>query len=131
MTTIDLTFGNRVRSIRSELKISQEKLESLKSSPGRKRANELENLETELRNKIKVNKNTEDFHNQIDILSSSFYEKLKNVFSNLTKNDIRLCSLVRLNMDTKQITILQNILAHPGNFLNFSTYQIIEQLPKN
>lgn len=26
MTTIDLTFGNRVRSIRSELKISQEKL---------------------------------------------------------------------------------------------------------
>lgn len=27
--------------------------------------------------------------------------------------------------------ILQNVLAHPGNFLNFSTYQIIEQLPEN
>ncbi len=27
--------------------------------------------------------------------------------------------------------ILQNILADPENFLNLSTYQIIEQLPEN
>jgi tetratricopeptide (TPR) repeat protein len=86
-----------------------EKLESVKSSTGRKRASELDNLETEIKNKIKVNESTESFHNQIDILSSSFYEKLKSDFSNLTKNDIRLCSLIRLNMDTKQIATLQNI----------------------
>ncbi|MEJ6793328.1 MAG: hypothetical protein QNK89_11535 [Lacinutrix sp.] len=27
--------------------------------------------------------------------------------------------------------ILQNVLGHPDNFLNFSTYQIQEQLPEN
>ena len=27
--------------------------------------------------------------------------------------------------------ILQNVLLHPGNFLNFPTYQILEQLPEN
>ncbi|QHI34706.1 hypothetical protein IMCC3317_00490 [Kordia antarctica] len=27
--------------------------------------------------------------------------------------------------------ILQNVISHPGNFLNFSTYQIMEQLPEN
>lgn len=89
--------------------ILAEKLKNVKSSTGRKRANELDHLEIEIKNKIKVNESTENFHNQIDILSSSFYEKLKNDFSNLTKNDIRLCSLIRLNMDTKQIATLQNI----------------------
>ncbi len=27
--------------------------------------------------------------------------------------------------------ILQNILSYPGNFLNLSTWQIVEQLPEN
>jgi DNA-binding CsgD family transcriptional regulator len=86
-----------------------EKLENIKSSTGRKRANELSNLEIEIKNKITVNESTEDFHNKIDLLSSSFYEKLNTQFPKLTKTDIRLCSLIRINMSTKQIAILQNI----------------------
>lgn len=89
--------------------ILAKQLDNVKSATGKKRANELIKLESEIKNKIKVDETTEDFHNKIEVLSSSFYEKLKNDFPNLTKNDIRLCSLLRLNMDTKQIATLQNI----------------------
>lgn len=86
-----------------------EKLDKIKSSTGKKRTLELDILESEIKNKIRVDENTEDFHNKIELLSSSFYEKLKSEFPDLTKTEIRLCSLIRLNMDTKQIAILQNI----------------------
>nr|WP_321236138.1 hypothetical protein [uncultured Psychroserpens sp.] len=86
-----------------------EQLEKIKASKGKKRSNELINLETEIKNKIWVDESTEDFHNKIETLSSSFYEKLRNNYPNLTKTEIRLCSLIRMKMDTKQIAILQNI----------------------
>ena len=86
-----------------------EHLEILKASTGRKRANELERLEKEIKNKIWVNNNSDDFYKQIDELSSSFYDKLTSQFDGLTKTDIRLCSLIKLNLNTKQIAILQNI----------------------
>jgi tetratricopeptide (TPR) repeat protein len=85
------------------------KIESLKLSTGRKRAKELIELETEIKNKVKVDEATEEFRNKVDLLSSSFYESLTKDFPNLTRNDIRLCSLIRLDMGTKEIATLQNI----------------------
>ncbi len=86
-----------------------ERLELLKASTGRKRAKELEHLETEIKNKVWVNNNSDNFYKQIDALSSSFYNKLISQFEGLTKTDIRLCSLIKLNLNTKQIATLQNI----------------------
>ena len=84
-------------------------LEVLKTSTGRKRVKELENLEAEIKNKIWVNRDSNDFYKQIDELSSAFYDKLITRFKGLSKTDIRLCSLIRLNLNTKQIATLQNI----------------------
>nr|WP_299337790.1 tetratricopeptide repeat protein [Allomuricauda sp.] len=86
-----------------------EKLEDLKNSTGRKRTKELEDLELEIKNKIWVDKGTDDFYSKVDSLSSSFFDKLTSQFKGLTKNEIRLCSLIKLDLDTKQIAALQNI----------------------
>lgn len=85
------------------------RLDNLKASTGRKRAKELEDLETEIKNKIWVNNTSDKFYEQIDELGSSFYNKLTSQFDGLTKTDIRLCSLIKLNLNTKQIATLQNI----------------------
>ncbi len=87
----------------------QQKLEKLKSSTGKRRAKELQGLELEIKNKIWVDKGTDDFYTKVDSLSSSFFDKLTKQFKGLTKNEIRLCSLIKLDLDTKQIAVLQNI----------------------
>ena len=86
-----------------------EKIDKIKSSTGKNRTKELNLLETEIKNKIRVDDSTEDFHNKVQLLSSSFYDKLKSQFPDLTKTEVRLCSLIRMDMDTKQIATLQNI----------------------
>ena len=86
-----------------------ERIDALKASSGRKRAKELEELDEEIKNKIWVDKNSDDFYNKIDALSSSFYDKLATQFEGLTKTEIRLCSLIKLELDSKQIAVLQNI----------------------
>ena len=86
-----------------------ERLQLLKAATGRKRQKELELLEEEIKNKIWVNKNSDDFYKKVDELSSSFYARLNDQFEGLTKTDVRLCSFIKLNLNTKQIATLQNI----------------------
>ena len=86
-----------------------ERLKSLKAATGRKRQKELELLEEEIKNKVWVNKDSDDFYQKVDELSSSFYAQLNEQFEGLTKTDVRLCSFIKLNLNTKQIATLQNI----------------------
>lgn len=86
-----------------------ERLQSLKAATGRKRQKELELLEEEIKNKIWVNKDSDDFYKKVDELSSSFYARLHAQFEGLTKTEVRLCSFIKLDLNTKQIATLQNI----------------------
>ncbi|PRX57895.1 tetratricopeptide repeat protein [Flagellimonas meridianipacifica] len=85
------------------------RLDSLKAATGRKRLKELQLLEEEIKNKIWVNKNSDDFYQKVDALSSSFYNRLHEKFEGLTKTEVRLCSFIKLDLNTKQIATLQNI----------------------
>ncbi|MET1259074.1 tetratricopeptide repeat protein [Flagellimonas sp. DF-77] len=86
-----------------------ERLNTLKAATGRKRVKELELLEADIKNKIWVNKDSDAFHHKIDELSSSFYARLNEQFEGLTKTEVRLCSFIKLDLNTKQIATLQNI----------------------
>jgi tetratricopeptide (TPR) repeat protein len=56
-----------------------------------------------------VDNSTIDFQNKVDVLNTAFYEKLHEKYSTLTKTEIKLCSLIRLNIDNNEIAILQNV----------------------
>ena len=86
-----------------------DRLQSLKAATGRKRQKELSLLEEEIKNQVWVNKDSDDFYQKIDELSSSFYARLHEQFEGLTKTEVRLCSLIKLDLNTKQIATLQNI----------------------
>ena len=85
------------------------RLQSFKAATGRKRQKELELLEQEIKNKIWVDKDSDQFYQKVDELSSSFYARLNEQFEGLTKTEVRLCSFIKLNLNTKQIAALQNI----------------------
>ncbi|MEL6810588.1 MAG: hypothetical protein AAFP76_04580 [Bacteroidota bacterium] len=90
-------------------KVLAEKLEKVKGTTGRQRAKELDDLETEIRNKIWVDEGSQNFQERIEELGSGFYDRLNSQFPGLTKTEIRLCSLIRMHVDNKEIAILQNI----------------------
>ncbi len=66
-------------------------------------------LEKAVLNRDIIDKNTIDFKNKVDTLNNAFYEKLHTEFPDLTKTEIKLCSLIRLNIDNNEIAVLQNI----------------------
>jgi len=69
----------------------------------------LKKLGKEIKSKTVTEHLTEDISKRIETLNSQFYTNLNNQFPNLTKTDIRLCSLIRLNVDNSDIAILQNV----------------------
>ncbi len=66
-------------------------------------------LGREIKSKTVTEHLTEDIPKRIETLNSEFYFNLKNRFPNLTKTDVQLCSLIRLNVENSDIAILQNV----------------------
>ncbi|GGG50892.1 hypothetical protein [Bizionia arctica] len=85
------------------------KLNALIKLKGQKREIELIAFKNEIKSKMLVNEKEQNFQMQVDLLSSSFYDKLNKQVPNLSKTDLRMCSLIRMKLNTKQIAVLQNI----------------------
>lgn len=85
------------------------KMEEIREAKGRKKGTAIVNLEIEIKEKNKVMENNYDFHKRIDVLSNEFYNSLLKRYPNLSKNEIKLCSLIQLDLDNQDIAILQNV----------------------
>ena len=104
----------------------EEKIKLIKSSSSSKeQAVLVADLELDIHNKITVDDNTHEFYERLDKLSDSFYSELTRRFTKLSKNEIRLCSLIRLKMDSRCIATLQNITIAS---LNTSRYRLRKKL---
>ncbi|RSK39689.1 tetratricopeptide repeat protein [Mangrovimonas spongiae] len=101
------------------------KIEALKEAGKKEKKQLLEELEQDIHNKVSFDTNTKDFFERLDKLSDLFYSKLGEKFPNLSKNDIRLCSLIRLKIDSRSIATLQNITLAS---LNTSRYRLRKKL---
>jgi DNA-binding CsgD family transcriptional regulator len=106
-------------------KVLADKLKQLKTTKGRERKMLLDDFEQDILGKIKFDHDTEDFYERLDKLSDSFYSVLHTNYPNLTKTEIRLCSLIRLKIDSYAIANLQNITI---SSLNTSRYRLRKKL---
>ena len=101
------------------------KLRVIKRTPSKDKEVLLADLEQGIQNKITYDSNTKEFYERLDKLSDTFYSELTSQFPNLSKNEIRLCSLIRLKMDSRSIATLQNITLAS---LNTSRYRLRKKL---
>lgn len=85
----------------------------------------LKELELDIQNKITFDEDTKVFFERLDKLSDAFYSHLITNYPNLSKNEIQLCSLIRLKMDSRSIATLQNIT---NASLNTSRYRLRKKL---
>lgn len=89
--------------------VLSEKLILYKKSRGNQRTATLKEFEKEIENKIKLKENNPELYEKVDLLSNEFYQKLSNECPTLTKSEIRLCSLIRLKLESSHISQLLNI----------------------
>jgi DNA-binding CsgD family transcriptional regulator len=71
---------------------------------------------------------TEEWKNAMNVLKLShqgFFKRLKEKYPNLTTNDLRLCSYLRMNFSTKEIAKLLNI---SGRAVEISRYRLRRKL---
>ncbi|MCX7549579.1 tetratricopeptide repeat protein [Xanthomarina sp. F2636L] len=102
-----------------------EKIKDIHKASSNEQKSLLADLEQDIKNKTEVDIETKDFYERLDKLSDSFYKELTHQFPNLSKNEIRLCSLIRLKMDSRSIATLQNITLAS---LNTSRYRLRKKL---
>ncbi|WP_179019525.1 tetratricopeptide repeat protein [Winogradskyella forsetii] len=105
-----------------------DKINDFKSANKQDSAKLLEALELQIQNKVKFDSETKEFYERLDKLSDGFYSELNSRFPNLSKNEIRLCSLIRLKIDSRSIATLQNITLAS---LNTSRYRLRKKLHLN
>jgi tetratricopeptide (TPR) repeat protein len=101
------------------------KMEDYKTAESSDKKELLNELEQVIKNKITFDEDTKLFFKRLDKLSDAFYSHLMTNYPNLSKNEIQLCSLIRLKMDSRSISTLQNITTAS---LNTSRYRLRKKL---
>lgn len=103
-------------------------IEKVKSTRGRARVKEIDELYREVKTKIQFDERTKDFYEKIDKLSNAFYDHLKTYASDLTKTEIKLATMIRLGFNNQKIAMLQNI---DLNSVHQSRYKLKKKLNIN
>lgn len=70
---------------------------------------EIKSLIFELKNKELSDKNVEELNDQSELLLINFKTKLSQVHPRLSKSDIELCCLIKLNLSNKEIALHKNV----------------------
>lgn len=65
----------------------------------------------ELQSQNQISERSIGLQSNIDSVNAEFYEKLKTKFPELTKSEAELCGYIRINLSTKDISILKNVAA--------------------
>jgi tetratricopeptide (TPR) repeat protein len=68
----------------------------------------IKELSIHIQQSLQVNKELQEFQEKVDLTYDDFFNKLKMRFPQLSKNEKRLCALLRLNLSSKEISSLNN-----------------------
>ena len=88
-----------------------EKITGIRNSreKGRAKGKQFDVLEKEIKNRMLIGDQSLDYQKQIDNLNREFYETLIQTYPDLSKTEVKLCALLRLDLSNNEIAILQNI----------------------
>lgn len=70
---------------------------------------ELDRLYNQMKSFNAIEEHMDTLQSDIDNVNNVFVQKLKSEFPTLTQNDIEICSLHMLNLNTKQIATMRNV----------------------
>lgn len=90
------------------LKELSHELSRLAQSANDETSRKLTDLNKTIRQGLNIQQDMKEFQHRVDESYGDFFIKLNEKFPNLTKNENRLCALLRLNLSSKEIAELNN-----------------------
>jgi len=91
-----------IQSIKSDIK-------NIKIKSEKEDSNLIKDLNFKINQNLRVNRELEEFQNDVNKVNRDFFNKLYEKYPNLTKNEKHLTALLRLNLSSKEIASLNNI----------------------
>ena len=92
---------------------------------GTEREKTIQALETNIKQKNRINAFTNELQNKVEQINTNFYEKLKTSFPLLTPRELKLCAFLRIDLDSNHIASLFNI---SPDSVNKSRYRLRKKL---
>lgn len=87
-----------------------ERLKSIQSSNQEPSTQiDIQSLINDLVSQLHIDQSMDEFTDLVESVNSSFYRSLSEQFPNLTKQDLQICSLIRLNLSNKEIAVIRNV----------------------
>ncbi|HNQ68544.1 MAG TPA: tetratricopeptide repeat protein [Bacteroidales bacterium] len=87
-------------------------LSELKGIEGAEKISKIKSLSSTINQALKLSNDVEKLQQRIDEVHSQFLKKLHNRFPSLTEKDKRLCVMLKLDLSSKEISVLNNISEH-------------------
>ncbi|MBG0783421.1 MAG: hypothetical protein H0S84_14255 [Bacteroidales bacterium] len=104
LTNFALHLGEKNKFLH-ELK---NELKSLRNTNDNERETRIKELLINVQQNLQIQKDLDEFQKTINQSNQGFVKKLKQHFPDLTKNEERLCAMLRLNLSSKEIAALNN-----------------------
>ena len=84
------------------------KLKEALDAPESEQKGKFKNIYMELHNNNGLFNNTENLHKQINEIYKDFIDRLEQKYPSLTKSEKRLCTMLYINMSSKEIAVISN-----------------------
>ena len=81
----------------------QQTIDNIKKSPSVEKGTLIADLNKIVRKNLSIDKDWEDFSRFFEDAHQGFYTKLKSKHEDLSTNDLKICSLIRLNLNVKEM----------------------------
>ena len=105
----DLTdFGIEITRKRDFIKELLKQLSLLKKQTQIK-STDLNEIIAHSRSQMKIDEHLDYFHQNVELINHEFNNSLKELYPSLTENELHLSSLLRLKLNTKEISKIKNI----------------------
>lgn len=84
------------------------KLKEALDAPESEQKGKFKNIYMDLQNNNSLFNNTENLHKQINEIYKDFIDRLEQKYPTLTKSEKRLCTMLYINMSSKEIAVISN-----------------------
>lgn len=91
----------------------------------------IKSLISDFESRLKINEDIDGFYSDVEQLHDDFFFRLKEKFPNLTDNDMRLAAQLRLNLSSKEISLLNNISVKSVEISRYRLRKKLELAPED
>ena len=108
----------------------QSKINEAREAPAAKQSKLLEQLARSIRQHVNIDRDWEDFRRFFEKVHTNFFKILKDKHPDLSSNDLKICSLTRLNLNVKETASILGISPESAKTARYRLRKKLDMAPE-